>query len=92
MTTQSETSAAELPSPGALLAQLPCSQAAERSVERGRAAIRDALHGRDARLVAIVGPCSIHDPHSALEYAQRLARLEAELDDALIVAMRSYFE
>jgi len=92
MHTQSETLAAELPTPGALLAKLERSPEVERSVERGRSAIRAALHGRDARLVAIVGPCSIHDADSALEYAARLARLAAELDDELIVAMRTYFE
>jgi len=92
MHTQCEVSAAELPSPGALLAKHPRTPAVERSVERGRARIRDALHGRDARLVAIVGPCSIHDPDSALEYARRLAPLSAELEDALVIAMRTYFE
>jgi 3-deoxy-7-phosphoheptulonate synthase len=92
MHTQSETKAAELPSPGALLERLPRTPEVERSVERGRGSIRDALHGRDPRLVAIVGPCSIHDPDSALEYARRLARLAAELDDALVIAMRTYFE
>jgi len=92
MHTQSETPAAELPSPAALLARLAPDPEVERTVERGRSAIRAALHGGDPRLVAIVGPCSIHDPKSALEYADRLARLARELDDALIVAMRTYFE
>ena len=92
MHTQSETEAAELPTPGALLARLARTPQVERTVERGRNAIRAALHGRDPRLVVIVGPCSIHDADSALEYAERLARLARELDDALIVAMRSYFE
>ncbi len=92
MSTQSQTSSADLPSPEGLRARFPRSLAVERSVERGRAGIRDALHGRDPRLVAIVGPCSIHDPDSALEYARRLARLAPELDDALLIAMRTYFE
>jgi 3-deoxy-7-phosphoheptulonate synthase len=92
MHTTSEDTSATLPSPAALLATLPRSQTAAASVERGRAAIRAALHGRDPRLVAIVGPCSIHDPAAALEYARRLARLAPELDDALIIAMRTYFE
>ncbi len=92
MHTQSETAAAELPTPGALLAKLERTPEVERNVLRGRGAIRDALHGRDPRLVAIVGPCSIHDADSALEYAERLARLATELDDALVVAMRTYFE
>jgi 3-deoxy-7-phosphoheptulonate synthase len=92
MHTLSETSAAELPTPGALLAKLERTPEVERSVQRGRAGIRDALHGRDPRLVAIVGPCSIHDADACLEYARRLARLALELDDALIIAMRTYFE
>ncbi len=92
MSTQSETEAAELPSPEALLARHARTPAIERSVERGRSAIRAALHGRDPRFVTIVGPCSIHDADSALEYAARLARLARELDDALIIAMRTYFE
>ena len=92
MNTHSESASAELPSPADLCARFPRPHAVERSVERGRAGIRDALHGRDPRLVAIVGPCSIHDPDSALEYAHRLARLAAELDDVLVIAMRTYFE
>jgi 3-deoxy-7-phosphoheptulonate synthase len=82
----------DLPSPAALCARLPRTHAVVETVSRARAEIRDALHGRDARLVAIVGPCSIHDPDAAFDYAQRLARLSRELDDALIVAMRTYFE
>ena len=74
MSTQSEKNAAELPTPGALLERLERTPEVERSVLRGRGAIRDALHGRDPRLVAIVGPCSIHDAHSALEYARRPLR------------------
>jgi 3-deoxy-7-phosphoheptulonate synthase len=82
----------ELPSPAALCARLPRTSRASETVARARAAIRDALHGRDARLVAVVGPCSIHDPAAALDYARRLARVARELDDALVVAMRTYFE
>ncbi len=92
MTHSTETTESELPSPAALCARLPLSGAASASVDRGRDALRAALHGRDARLVAIVGPCSIHDADAALEYAGRLARLAAQLDDALIIAMRAYFE
>jgi 3-deoxy-7-phosphoheptulonate synthase len=58
---------------------------------RGR--IRDLLHGRDdRRLLAVVGPCSLHDPRAALEYADRLARLADGLRDDLVVVMRAYFE
>jgi len=81
-----------IPSPAELAARLPRSARAEQTVERGRAALRDALHGRDPRFVAIVGPCSVHDPRAALEYAERLAKLAAELGDALVLVMRVYFE
>ncbi len=50
------------------------------------------LHGRDDRLLAIVGPCSIHDPKAAHEYAERLAAVKKELDDRLVIVMRVYFE
>ncbi|HTO68497.1 MAG TPA: 3-deoxy-7-phosphoheptulonate synthase [Myxococcota bacterium] len=82
----------ELPSPAELAARLPRSARAEATVLRGRRALRDALHGKDPRFVAIVGPCSIHDPDAALDYARRLAPLADELGDALVVVMRTYFE
>ena len=82
----------KLPSPAALAARLPRSARAAATVERGRHALREALHGRDPRFVAIAGPCSLHDPRAALEYAERLTKLAAELGDALIVVMRTYFE
>lgn len=92
METGTNEAGVDLPSPAALRARHPRSPAAEASVARGRAEIRAALHGRDARLVAIVGPCSIHDRTAALDYAARLARLARDLDDALVIAMRTYFE
>jgi 3-deoxy-7-phosphoheptulonate synthase len=81
-----------LPSPAELAARLPRSPRARDTVEHGRRALRDALHGKDPRFVAIVGPCSIHDAASALDYARRLARLARDLDDSLVVVMRTYFE
>ncbi|MFI5315814.1 MAG: 3-deoxy-7-phosphoheptulonate synthase [Myxococcota bacterium] len=92
MHTESRETASDLPSPAALALRLPRSERAAASVERGRRAIRDALHGKDPRFVAIVGPCSIHDPDAALEYAGRLAPLARELGDVLTLAMRTYFE
>jgi 3-deoxy-7-phosphoheptulonate synthase len=80
-------------SPRELKAKLPVSERAARRVLDARRALRDAIHGRDARrLVVIVGPCSIHDPDAAREYATRLAKTAAGLDDELIVVMRTYFE
>ncbi|HTO06266.1 MAG TPA: 3-deoxy-7-phosphoheptulonate synthase [Myxococcota bacterium] len=84
--------ASHLPTPAALAARLPRSPRAAATVERGRGALRDALHGKDPRFVAIVGPCSIHEPASALEYARRLARLRDELGGTLTLIMRTYFE
>jgi len=61
-------------------------------VEGSRAAIAAVLHGRDDRLVVVVGPCSIHDHDQAIEYATRLKAVAAELQDDLLVVMRAYFE
>lgn len=61
-------------------------------VARARGEINAAIAGRPARTVAIVGPCSIHDPDAALDYARRLADLADRVQDRLLVVMRMYFE
>ena len=61
-------------------------------VREARRDITEALHGRGDRLVAIVGPCSIHDPDAALDYARRLADLACRVRDHVLVVMRMYFE
>jgi 3-deoxy-7-phosphoheptulonate synthase len=61
-------------------------------VESSRVAIADVLHGRDDRLVVVVGPCSIHDHDQALEYGRRLKGVAGELRDDLLIVMRAYFE
>ena len=61
-------------------------------VSRTRAAVRDILTGRDARWLAVVGPCSIHDPIAALDYAQKLRGLAERVAGRLLVVMRVYFE
>jgi 3-deoxy-7-phosphoheptulonate synthase len=71
---------------------LPLPSAAAERVRAVRQAVRDILHGRDDRMLVVVGPCSIHDPSAALEYARRLATATAPLADALVVIMRTYFE
>jgi 3-deoxy-7-phosphoheptulonate synthase len=82
-----------LVAPGEVKAALPPTAAAARTVRVARAAIRDLLHDRDRRrLLAVVGPCSIHDEAAALAYAERLRALAAETEDALLVVMRTYFE
>ncbi|WP_019931414.1 3-deoxy-7-phosphoheptulonate synthase [Nocardia sp. BMG111209] len=62
------------------------------TVRAGRRATVDVLDGADDRLMVIVGPCSVHDPDAALDYARRLAAKSAELADRLHVVMRVYFE
>ena len=81
-----------LASPDAVRAELPCPPDVLETVRRGRDDLRAALAGKDDRLVMIVGPCSIHDPAAALDYAGKLADLRGELADRLIVVMRVYFE
>lgn len=72
--------------------ELPMTATANRTVVEGRDAIRAILHHEDPRLLVVVGPCSIHDPQGALEYAEKLVHLRDELADRLLVVMRVYFE
>ncbi|WP_314686516.1 3-deoxy-7-phosphoheptulonate synthase [uncultured Bifidobacterium sp.] len=81
-----------IPAPRAFLRELPLTDAMSSLVLGSRQAIRDILHGRDDRLLVIVGPCSIHDPRAARDYASRLAPVAAELRDRILVVMRVYFE
>jgi 3-deoxy-7-phosphoheptulonate synthase len=81
-----------LAAPALLDEELPSTPEIEDLVERTRAAIAAVLQGRDDRLVAVVGPCSIHDHETALDYAQRLKALADELAPELLVVMRVYFE
>jgi 3-deoxy-7-phosphoheptulonate synthase len=81
-----------LVAPRELLAELPITRRVADTVVAGREAIRQVLAGGDRRLLVILGPCSIHDPAAALEYARRLAGLRAELADVLELVMRVYFE
>jgi 3-deoxy-7-phosphoheptulonate synthase len=72
--------------------ELPMTEGTNRVVIEGRAAVRKILRREDARLLAVVGPCSVHDPKGALDYARRLIRLRDELQDRLFIVMRVYFE
>ena len=78
--------------PAILMEDLPLSDAASMTVADSRAAITKVLRGQDDRLVVIVGPCSIHDVKAAHEYADGLLAARRELDDALVLVMRVYFE
>ena len=82
----------ELVAPVELLAEFPSDEAISKTVHDTRQSIHHILHGRDDRLVVVVGPCSIHDPEAALDYASRLARLAREYEDDLLIVMRVYFE
>jgi 3-deoxy-7-phosphoheptulonate synthase len=81
-----------MPSPDEVKDRLPLSEDAAASVLRGRRAVEDILEGKDRRLFVIVGPCSIHDPVAALDYARRLRELAAEVAETLYLVMRVYFE
>jgi 3-deoxy-7-phosphoheptulonate synthase len=78
--------------PDQLKAEVPISPAASELVYRTREEIRGVLHGRDPRMLVIVGPCSIHDPKAAFDYAERLGGLRSRYEDDLLVVMRVYFE
>ncbi len=82
----------EVVPPDELIAQVPLDSALSEQVFRTRQQINQIVSGNDGRLLAVVGPCSIHDPSAALEYARRLQPLAAELSESLLIIMRVYFE
>lgn len=79
-------------SPNQLKQRYPRSEVASQTVESGRAAVESILDGKDQRLLAVVGPCSIHDVEVAKEYATRLLTLRQRVSDRIEVVMRVYFE
>jgi 3-deoxy-7-phosphoheptulonate synthase len=81
-----------LRSPRALKNDLPATEACNHTVIEGRATIQRILLQEDSRLLVVVGPCSIHDPQGAMEYAEKLVSLRRELSDKLYIIMRVYFE
>lgn len=81
-----------LPTPAQVLGDLPLSEQAQEIVAYSRDEIRACLYGQDDRLLVVVGPCSVHDPKAALDYARRLSALKGELDGELLIVMRVYFE
>jgi len=82
----------EVVSPEELHNLCPITDDAAKTVSKGRQEVHDILHNRDDRLVVVVGPCSIHDPFAAMEYAQQLKAARAQLSDQLMIVMRVYFE
>lgn len=78
--------------PAQLHEGLPVTEAIAKTIVATRRAIHDVLIGTDDRLLVIIGPCSIHDPNAALEYARRLKQIRDQLDGDLLIVMRVYFE
>ena len=81
-----------LRSPDQLSCQLPLSNGDRDRISQFRDNVNNIISGKDNRLLAIVGPCSIHDPKAALEYAEKLKKLADEISDQFFVVMRTYFE
>jgi 3-deoxy-7-phosphoheptulonate synthase len=82
----------ELSTPEEVMREIPRTLTATRVVMAARNAIHAILNGKDDRLVVVVGPCSVHDPAAAVDYAERLATLREKLVDRLEIVMRVYFE
>ncbi|HZP11731.1 MAG TPA: 3-deoxy-7-phosphoheptulonate synthase [Nevskiaceae bacterium] len=86
------TSVRAVSTPAQVQAELPLSDAAATTTIHARREIQDVLAARDDRLLVVVGPCSIHDPAAALEYAQKLKAMREQLGRELLIVMRVYFE
>src|SRR6202790_4407986 len=76
-----------LPAPHLLKNEMPVDEGIARTGVEARETIREILAGRDRRMLCIVGPCSIHDPDAAIDYARRLAKLKNETSDRLYIIM-----
>lgn len=82
----------ELATPEEVIGERPCTDRVAATVSRARRALQQILHGRDDRLAVVIGPCSIHNPEAAREYAERLGRERARFGGELELVMRVYFE
>ena len=71
---------------------LPVPEEVAQTVAANRAQIAGIIQGSTRRFLAIMGPCSIHDPAQGLVYAQRLAKLRRKVEDVMLIVMRVYFE
>ena len=78
--------------PAMLKKKFPISPEALATVNAGRQSVKDIINRKDHRMFVVVGPCSIHDPEAALDYANRLKALSEEVSDTLLLIMRVYFE
>lgn len=79
-------------SPNELIEKYPLSEKTSETIFNARKAIKNIMLAKDNRLLVVIGPCSIHDPKSALEYAAKLNEVRKELKDSLLIVMRTYFE
>lgn len=82
----------ELSPPSHAMREFPCTESVSELVHETRQALHRILHGMDDRVAVVIGPCSIHDPAAALEYADRLKALRERFKDDLEIVMRVYFE
>ncbi|MCB1857636.1 MAG: 3-deoxy-7-phosphoheptulonate synthase [Gammaproteobacteria bacterium] len=82
----------ELISPARLSTDLPVTEPASITVYHARQSIHRIIHGEDDRLIVVVGPCSVHDPQAARDYAERLNQIRPALESELMIVMRVYFE
>ena len=81
-----------LPSPAQVCSELPIALDSASRVIESRQVVKDILTGRDPRHMIIVGPCSIHEPAAAIEYAKQLKKIADEVSDRIYIVMRAYFE
>lgn len=81
-----------LASPSLILSELPITENAAKTIIDARASMEKIFSGEDKRLLVVIGPCSIHDPELAMEYAKKLKTLADKFADKLFIVMRVYFE
>jgi 3-deoxy-7-phosphoheptulonate synthase len=86
------TDSTALPSPVEMVESIPRTPQQVEVVSRSRSALHRIIHGKDKRLIGVVGPCSIHDLKACREYAENFARLSKEIEDRVLLLMRVYFE
>ncbi|MFT6276108.1 MAG: 3-deoxy-7-phosphoheptulonate synthase, partial [Halioglobus sp.] len=84
-------SAQPLITPWILAEELPLSEQHAATVSAGRAAIENVMAGKDKRVLAIVGPCSVHDPEALLDFATQFKAICEPLQDAIVPVLRVYF-
>ncbi|MDA9608800.1 3-deoxy-7-phosphoheptulonate synthase, partial [SAR86 cluster bacterium] len=82
----------EVSPPNDVISEFPITSTSSELVFKARQDISKIMHGEDDRLVVVVGPCSIHDPKAAIEYAKKLKNIELSLNNELKIIMRVYFE